>query len=614
MSSVPYIYHGVNGYSRYDTPQNIGFTASPGIAYVARCEFLNSRDVTYIQSGCVCRAEPSVVPTFTPYQVRLHRFFVPMQLYHPEMRVNSANFDIRTLSCNVLPRSYALDSTDINYSQASEFDTVTQNKSSLLYQLNLSSGFLPLGDIRDMDITYPVSSRTWPVGTSLQLGGRFVNADPVLAYWDIVRSYYSYSQTDQFFLASPDHVLPSANPGGFFQRDPYNDVERHKFKAYECSLRTLDRYYESSFYPLSSDTSRFYDRTDLSMTLANSYTGSLSYKTSSIPLSVEFTKDTFTKSYTWSDFNVSSLSAADLFTAHYPLAVIPSAPDRYSRLLPSLSGEDVSLQSINTVRQLAVAARLQEYTDLLSSGGSRFTDWLKTFFAASVKHVDRPLLLFAGNLFVNSQPIFNNASSPGDGLGAFGGIFSAQGSFSKKGQRYCFDEPGYLIDILSIRPLYYWSGLQADYARYDALDYFNPLFNEVGYQSIPNIVSGLWPTYRTVPIETAFFTSYKEPCFNEFRSSYDYVFGDFALTPYTELTSAANDIIRSSWVQQRSAAVPRIGVGDVALFSGSRFVDLNTCNLSFSAATIDNFFINMYYNVSKKSLVSKSFATRLCSR
>ena len=58
----------------------------------------------------------------------------------------------------------------------------------------------------------------------------------------------------------------------------------------------------------------------------------------------------------------------------HPMAVVPSSPDRFSRLLPpGTSNSAVSMTGVTTIPQLAVAARLQEYKDLLGAGGPRLS-------------------------------------------------------------------------------------------------------------------------------------------------------------------------------------------------------------------------------------------------
>ena len=98
MAKQPYISHVVNGYSRYDLPESVAFTCTPGILYPVRVDFINARDRVTIDQGIDVRSNPLAVPSFNPYTVRLHRFWVPMQLYHPEMRTNSSAFDMNDLT------------------------------------------------------------------------------------------------------------------------------------------------------------------------------------------------------------------------------------------------------------------------------------------------------------------------------------------------------------------------------------------------------------------------------------------------------------------------------------------------------------------------------------
>ena len=54
---------------------------------------------------------------------------------------------------------------------------------------------------------------------------------------------------------------------------------------------------------------------------------------------------------------------------------------------PGDSNSDVDFTGIKTIPQLAVATRLQEYKDLIGASGSRYSDWLYTFFASKIEHV-----------------------------------------------------------------------------------------------------------------------------------------------------------------------------------------------------------------------------------
>lgn len=290
------------------------------------------------------------------------------------------------------------------------------------------------------------------------------------------------------------------------------------------------------------------------------------------------------------------------------MAVVPSNPDRFSRLLPTGSNAAVSMTGVTTIPQLAIASRLQEYKDLLGAGGSRYSDWLETFFASKIEHVDRPKLLFSASQTVNVQIVMNQAgqnnfadSGVNGPLGQQGGAISFNDRLGRR-QSYYFREPGYMIDMLSIRPVYYWCSITPDYLSYTGPDYFNPIYNDIGYQDVPAF--RLTASTSTAGNDVLA----QEPCFNEYRSSYDEVLGQIS-----RLQGDVNKVnLYSYWVQQRSISV--FGGASPRSYHPALFVDMSQVNSPFASNVEDNFFVNLSYAVQKKSLINKTFATRLSNR
>lgn len=607
MAKQPYISHVVNGYSRYDLPESVAFTCTPGILYPVRVDFINARDRVTIDQGIDVRSNPLAVPSFNPYTVRLHRFWVPLQLYHPEMRTNSSSFDMNDLSLNWIP--YGGSSGTSNVALA---DLLAPATNSLLSWLRLAGQQVPVISTAYLGVSLPSGA--------LSELKNWWNADPYLAYWDIVRNYYSFSQWKVFSFAWP---------GGFYQyflsqQDQYkvglagSDFAPSFYTQRYGNLEFLDAYYESQFYPnavrSANDT---YNRSNLLAQIVASDVGvtgqssSMGAQGDGYPVSTAYAGSiggAFSSDQSGSGQVTITASgsgapgAVRMFSLGHPMAVIPSSPDRYSRLLPpGSSGSSVSMSGLSTIPQLAVAARLQEYKDLLGAGGSRYSDWLETFFASKIEHVDRPKLLFSASQTVNVQVILNqagtsnfqNAAQP---LGAQGGAIAFNAKLGRS-QSYYFREPGYMIDMFSIRPVYYWSGIVPDYMKYQGGDYFNPVYNDIGYQDVSSARVG------TSAASSGVFA--QEPCFNEFRASYDVVLGQFV----AGTVSNSNDPLYSYWVQQRSAEFAYTTAAYSVLF-----VDMSTVNSPFASTMEDNFFVNLSYSVRKKNLVNKTFATRLANR
>lgn len=648
MGKQPFISHAVNGYSRYDMPENKAFSITPGIIYPVRIQFVNARDRVTLHQGIDVRSNPLGVPSFNPYVLRLHRFWVPLQLYHPEMRVNSSKFDMNDLTYNFIPccvdnkgggsytsLMYPRPGVAAFFSQVMPFDHRAALPNSLMSWLRVANSPIINYNVN----TVPGSD------TILKTASKFitVNADTYLAYWDIVRNYYSYSSWSVFSFAHPGTYRPTffTTSTSSVSKAEYRSQASYFWQRYG-NLEFLDHYFETMFYPRDRKVDP--DRDELSWNRSDLFVEILRsdlFNTGTIAAAPDFNKlvQTFPQNVNfnvpaypydvqepkvdWSDGKGTDVNvptkvyfSATLnvpFLAAHPMAVCPSSPDRFSRLMPPGDyNSDVDFTGIKTIPQLAVATRLQEYKDLIGASGSRYSDWLYTFFASKIDHVDRPKLLFSSSVMVNSQVVMNQAGQSGfaggeaAALGQMGGSIAFNTVLGRE-QTYYFREPGYIFDMLTIRPVYFWTGIRPDYLEYRGSDYFNPIYNDIGYQDVPFWRIGYgWKAASA----TQSMTVAKEPCYNEFRSSYDEVLGSLQST----LTPKASVPLQSYWVQQRDFYLIGLSSNPNEISPSMLFTNLNTVNNPFASDMEDNFFVNMSYKVVVKNLVNKSFATRLSSR
>lgn len=647
MGKQPFISHAVNGYSRYDVPENKAFTVTPGIIYPVRIQFVNARDRVTLHQGIDVRSNPLGVPSFNPYVLRLHRFWVPLQLYHPEMRVNSSKFDMNDLTFNFIPACvdnlggsytsfmYPRPGVAAFFSQVMPFNHRAALPNSLMSWLRVATS--PI-------INYP--KNTVPITDALlKTASKFitVNADTYLGYWDIVRNYYSFSSWGVFSFAHPGTFRPTffTTSTSSVTKAEYRSQASYFWQRYG-NLEFLDHYFETMFYPkdrkISADRDELsWNRSDLFIEILRSdlfntgtiaatpdfnklvqtFPQNVNFKVPAYPYDVEEPKVDWNNGEGADTANPSKVYfTATLnvpFLAAHPMAVCPSSPDRFSRLMPpGDSNSDVDFTGVKTIPQLAVATRLQEYKDLIGASGSRYSDWLYTFFASKIEHVDRPKLLFSSSVMVNSQVVMNQAGQSGfaggeaAALGQMGGSIAFNTVLGRE-QTYYFKEPGYIFDMLTIRPVYFWTGIRPDYLEYRGPDYFNPIYNDIGYQDVPfwRIGYGWKGASATQSVTVA-----KEPCYNEFRSSYDEVLGTLQST----LTPKAAQPLQSYWVQQRDFYMIGLSSNPNEISPSMLFTNLNTVNNPFASDMEDNFFVNMSYKVVVKNLVNKSFATRLSSR
>lgn len=629
-------------------PENKAFSVTPGIIYPVRIQFVNARDRVTLHQGIDVRSNPLGVPSFNPYVLRLHRFWVPLQLYHPEMRVNSSKFDMNNLTFNffysVVDNSGAGKYTSFMYPRAGT-SAFFEQVMPFNHRAALPNSLMSWLRVANSPIVNFAAGSLSTAGTLAKTASKFhaVNADTYLAYWDIVRNYYSYSSWGVFSFAHPGTYRPVfyTTSTSSVAKEEYREHASYFWQRYG-NLEFLDHYFETMFYP--KDRSLSDDRDELSWNRSDLFVEILRsdlFNKDTIAPAPDFNKlvqmfpqainfnvpaypyDVQTPTVDWNngagdDTSVPSkvYFAAKLsvpFLAAHPMAVCPSSPDRFSRLMPpGDSNSDVDFTGIKTIPQLAVATRLQEYKDLIGASGSRYSDWLYTFFASKIEHVDRPKLLFSSSVMVNSQVVMNQAGQSGfaggeaAALGQMGGSIAFNTVLGRE-QTYYFKEPGYIFDMLTIRPVYFWTGIRPDYLEYRGPDYFNPIYNDIGYQDVPfwRLGYGWNGDLSLMSMAVA-----KEPCYNEFRSSYDEVLGSLQGT----LTPKATAPMQSYWVQQRDFYLLGLSSNSNEISPSMLFTNLNTVNNPFASDMEDNFFVNMSYKVVVKNLVNKSFATRLSSR
>ena len=601
MGKQPFISHVVNGYSRYDVPESKAFTCTPGILYPVRIDFINARDRVSIEQGIDVRSNPLAVPTFNPYTIRLHRFWVPLQLYHPEMRTNSSKFDMNNLSFNWIPSpsTPAVSGVEM-FSKRGGYSNSLFN----WLRVSVTEPSRSLTDAESVSVSIPVAGNS----------SAYFNSDTYLAYWDIVRNYYAYSQWGVYSFAWPGTTYITESGSGTFTSQPLASASF--FAQRFGNIEYLDAFFESQFYPSAlTSSNNSYNRAALYGQIIMSDIEGTGAAGDGFPVISLADMASDLNPYPASQFSTTpGTAAAPLirsFLKYHPMAVVPSNPDRFSRLLPNGTSDAVSMTGVTTIPQLAIASRLQEYKDLLGAGGSRYSDWLETFFASKIEHVDRPKLLFSASQTVNVQVVMNQAGASNfngntysmPSLGQQGGAIAFNERLGRR-QSYYFREPGYMIDMLSIRPVYYWAGIRPDYLTYRGADYFNPIYNDIGYQDVSTDVFGQSTTSSSIA---------KEPCYNEFRSSYDEVLGQ--LSVFSGGSGVDNIRLYSYWVQQRYSSALLNGTALPSSFVASLlFVDMSQVNSPFASNIEDNFFVNLSYGVQKKNLVNKTFATRLSNR
>ena len=149
-------------------------------------------------------------------------------------------------------------------------------------------------------------------------------------------------------------------------------------------------------------------------------------------------------------------------------------------------GADLSNVSATTINQLRQAFQVQKYYEELARGGSRYREMIYSLFHTKIsdKTVQIPEYLGGTRITINmSQVIQTSGTTPDSPQGntAAVSVTPYNGSIFTKS----FEEHGYVIGVCCIRHDHtYQQGLERMWSRKTNLDFYYPVFANLGEQAI----------------------------------------------------------------------------------------------------------------------------------
>lgn len=147
---------------------------------------------------------------------------------------------------------------------------------------------------------------------------------------------------------------------------------------------------------------------------------------------------------------------------------------------------DLSSGSSVTINQLREAVRLQIWLENNARGGSRYIEQLMAHFGvqSSDARLQRPEYLGGYSSDLNISEVLQTSESTENSPQGkqTGHGFSIAGS---GGSRKYFEEHGYIMTIMSIRPQNsYMQGIPKDFTKTDNLEFYFPEFQHLGEQEV----------------------------------------------------------------------------------------------------------------------------------
>lgn len=458
-------------------------------------------------------SNPLVKPLLQGVRMRYTRFWVPRRIYHPAQRANNSGFEPNKTPYRWMDIRFSL---PLNYSGGSIFDWSHYQASSLG---DLFS-YAPLSE----NLTLETQSSTSISSDFTSSMTRHVNAEPYIAYLDIVRNYYADSATKMVcFLSTAKYDVPNST----------------------ASIRV------NRLYPVVDDLSAldaYIDGIQNSPSPQGSYRAITPYVVGSglnaenfEPIVIQGMNRPATNiasSYLVPETTLYSNDCNFMAISHLGLCVPVNRPDRLSRLydVTPLTSQNATISANEvSIGNLAFLSKLQRFLARKFFGDDRFTGVMYSVFGQRVPHVDSPVLLDVFDYEIGSELVASTNSTETQNPGVLGGYFQASGVLTtrngRKTRKYAFPEPGYIIDLVSISPRLYRDSFLPDFIpltnptdtepAYPQQGNFIPDFNGLGWQQ--PAFSSAFSLYGVNVSKKSFdyrrtISPFAEPCYQQYRT------------------------------------------------------------------------------------------------
>jgi hypothetical protein len=168
------------------------------------------------------------------------------------------------------------------------------------------------------------------------------------------------------------------------------------------------------------------------------------------------------------------------------VAIVTGKDQDEDRAASAYLGADLSSTSATTINELRQAFQVQKYYEQLARGGSRYREMIYSLFHTKIsdKTVQIPEYLGGTRITINMSQVIQTSGTTTEspqGNAAAISVTPYNGSMFTKS----FEEHGYVIGVCCIRHDHtYQQGLERMWSRKTNLDFYYPVFANLGEQAI----------------------------------------------------------------------------------------------------------------------------------
>lgn len=512
---------------------------------------------------------PTVGPLFGSFKLQLDLFSVPIRLYNAGLHMNRLNigldmskvkFPMMTIRTNGLSKN-----TDLPV----EFRQI--NQSSLLAYLGIRGNGVGSNDTADVNRTY--------------------NAIPMLAYWDIYKNYYANKQEEigayltkheQYYINNIYFDGTTYAPNNFGEKTllttsniAVNVVGAHAddiiCKIDGSVMKVKDLFYNWEYNNYDETGEQWaVDFTVLKSAYAGKKISEISLESdsyfstavSTFPLTNidemrdRIMKQSFNSALTLNNseslspyksivgYDGSSGSKNPNLWSMNGLGLKTYQSDIFNNWLntESIDGDNgiSAVTAISTagdkftIDTLNLSKKVYDMLNRVAVSGGSYEDWLSATYAHEPRRrAESPIYLGGLSKEVVFQEVisqsnveFNDRNNP---LGSLAGR-GVLNDKHKGGYIVAkFDEPSYLIGIISLTPrIDYSQGNDWDVLLKNMNDLHKPALDEIGFQDLVTHQMAFWEMHGASTSNMTVYSAGKQPAWLNYMTNYNKTYGNFA--------------------------------------------------------------------------------------
>lgn len=514
---------------------------------------------------------PTVGPLFGSFKMQMDVFSVPIRLYNAGLHMNRLNIglDMSKVKFPIM----AINADELNVAKVIDLPIENRqiNQSSLLAYL----GIRGLGTSADGVAT---------------MATRLYNAIPMLAYWDIYKNYYANKQEEKgAFLTKTDQYVLNyvvfdgtsyTSPGSMDAKTLLTtssmsvngvgiqvDDIMCKIEGYPQKLKDVFQEWEIGNYDQSGEqwsiSFRYLRGGYAGKKISEITLDGASYMSTAVTTfdltNIDSMRDRIMKQSFNSalkldskepllpyrsivGYNANMSQNPNLWSLN-GLALKTYQSDIFNNWLNSTYIDGVNgisaVTAISTIGDkftidtLNLSKKVYDMLNRVAVSGGSYEDWLSATYAHEPRRRSESPIYLGGlskevifeEVVSNSNVEFQDVNSP---LGSLAG----RGNLSNKHKGgYIvakFDEPSYLIGILSLTPrVDYSQGNDWDVKLSNMNDLHKPALDEIGFQDLITDQMAFWECHgtSTVPVN---YSAGKQPAWLNYMTNYNKTYGSFA--------------------------------------------------------------------------------------